>query len=286
MAKDSSTGSGDGRRQRGLWRRTAPSRRAVHRHGRCSPAAVPPPPRPNGPAGRSSPPPAPSYRHVHDNGHGPRQLHRRSPGIPLWTPGPPAVEVVHRQPRPSNRSPSRSTATGIPPSPRLCCFRSPTGAAPRSRSSPWAAGCACSTRTSGCASCWSSGHELANHTFTHPELATYGRGRGRGASSPAARDVLLRVSGARTGRWARPSAMDRATPLVRAAAGPSSATRTVDRVRRRPGRLHATRVRRPSSRARWPPCSPGSIVSLHLGHTSAPCRPWAGILDGLVRTRA
>jgi peptidoglycan/xylan/chitin deacetylase (PgdA/CDA1 family) len=62
------------------------------------------------------------------------------------------------------------------------------------------------------------GHELANHTYTHPTLGSLG---------PAAvldeitrcRDVIARLSGAPGGRWFRPSAMDTPTPVVSAQAG-------------------------------------------------------------------
>lgn len=106
------------------------------------------------------------------------------------------------------------------------------------------------------------GHELGNHTQTHPALH-----RLDGAACyheiDDCRQVLQRLTGD-PGRWFRPSGTPHATPLIAAAAGRAgyrtSLGYDVDpRDYADPG---ATAVRdRILSAVR-----PGSIVSLHLGH--------------------
>ena len=120
------------------------------------------------------------------------------------------------------------------------------------------------------------GHGLANHTFTHPNLAVLSES-GVEDEFAKARDVLVQVSG-NNGHYARPSQMNRSTPLVRAAAGrvgygtvvafdvdPSDyldpgaslvVSRTLAGVQR------------------------GSIVSMHLGHAGT-VQALPAILDGL-----
>ena len=61
------------------------------------------------------------------------------------------------------------------------------------------------------------GHELANHTYTHPELGALSEAAVEEEFAKA-REVLQQVSGS-NGLYARPSQMNRATPLVLAAAG-------------------------------------------------------------------
>jgi peptidoglycan/xylan/chitin deacetylase (PgdA/CDA1 family) len=73
------------------------------------------------------------------------------------------------------------------------------------------------------------GHELGNHTFTHPPLGQLGRAE-VDREILRCRAVLERLAGG--GRYFRPSGMTTPTPLVLAAAG----------------------------------LAPGSIVSLHTGH--------------------
>ncbi len=122
----------------------------------------------------------------------------------------------------------------------------------------------------------SGGHELANHTFTHPELGSLGEAAVE-QEFALARDVIQQVSGS-NGRYARPSAMDRSTPLVLAAAG-RVGYRTVVAFDvdpadyRDPGAgLVASRTLAAVQR--------GSIVSLHLGHQGT-VEALPDILDGL-----
>lgn len=106
------------------------------------------------------------------------------------------------------------------------------------------------------------GHELANHTYTHPDLGSY--------SSTAAEQefarcaaVLRRLSGT-DGGYARPSAMDRATPTVLAAAG-RAGYRTVVAYDVNPHDYQDPGADAVVSRV-LADVRPGSIVSLHLGH--------------------
>jgi peptidoglycan/xylan/chitin deacetylase (PgdA/CDA1 family) len=106
------------------------------------------------------------------------------------------------------------------------------------------------------------GHELANHTMTHPTLGRLGPAAVE-AEIAGCRDVIRAETGG-GGRWFRPSAMEVPTPLVLAAAGAAGydtvvgynldphdyqdpgAASVVERVR---NGVHA-----------------GSIVSLHTAH--------------------
>ena len=106
------------------------------------------------------------------------------------------------------------------------------------------------------------GHELGNHTYTHPTLPDLGAAAVR-QEIDGCRDVLIAMAGS-PGRWFRPSGTPRATPLIRreaAAAGyPVCLAYDVDpRDYTDPG---ATAVRARVAAA----VRPGSIVSLHLGH--------------------
>jgi peptidoglycan/xylan/chitin deacetylase (PgdA/CDA1 family) len=108
----------------------------------------------------------------------------------------------------------------------------------------------------------SGGHELGNHTYTHPDLKVLDA-TALEAEVTRARDVLRRLTGS-GGDYFRPSQMDRATPAVLAAAGEAgyrtSVAYDVDPLDYQdPG---ATAVRDRTLAA----VRPGSIVSLHLGH--------------------
>jgi peptidoglycan/xylan/chitin deacetylase (PgdA/CDA1 family) len=120
------------------------------------------------------------------------------------------------------------------------------------------------------------GHELANHTYTHPNLGSL--------SEPAveeeftrARDVIQQVSG-NNGRYARPSAMDRSTPLVRTAAG-RVGYRTVVAFDVDPADYRDPGAAAVISRT-LAGVQRGSIVSLHLGHPGT-VTALPAILDGL-----
>jgi peptidoglycan/xylan/chitin deacetylase (PgdA/CDA1 family) len=120
------------------------------------------------------------------------------------------------------------------------------------------------------------GHELANHTYTHPDLGTL--------SEPAveeefakARDVLVQVSGS-DGLYARPSAMDRSTPLVRAAAG-RVGYRTVVAFDVDPADYRDPGASAVISRT-LAGVQRGSIVSMHLGHVGT-VQALPAVLDGL-----
>jgi len=106
------------------------------------------------------------------------------------------------------------------------------------------------------------GNELANHTFTHPDLGSLGAGAVAGEISRCA-DVLTRVQG-NNGRWFRPSGLDRPTPLIlqqaELAGYATSVGYDVDPLDYQdPG---ASRV---IARVQAG-LQPGSIVSLHTGH--------------------
>jgi peptidoglycan/xylan/chitin deacetylase (PgdA/CDA1 family) len=123
------------------------------------------------------------------------------------------------------------------------------------------------------------GHELANHTFTHPDLGGYSRTAAEQEFARCA-EVLARLTGG-NGTYARPSAMDRATPTVLAAAGSAGyATSVAYDVNphdyQDPGSDAVTSRVLAGVR-------PGSIVSLHLGHPGT-VTALPRVLDGL-RTR-
>lgn len=108
----------------------------------------------------------------------------------------------------------------------------------------------------------SGGHELGNHTYTHPDLRVLGA-TALEAEVTRARDVLRRLTGS-SGDYFRPSQMDRATPAVLAAAGAAgyrtSVAYDVDPLDYEDPGAAAVRDRTLAG------VRPGSIVSMHLGH--------------------
>lgn len=120
------------------------------------------------------------------------------------------------------------------------------------------------------------GHELGNHTYTHPAL---------GSLSPAAiadeirrcADVLRSVEGT-AGRWFRPSGIDKPTPAILAEAGLAgyrySVGFDVDPLDyNEPGA--AVVVSRVTAGIQ-----PGSIVSLHMGYVST-VQAFPGIVQAI-----
>jgi peptidoglycan/xylan/chitin deacetylase (PgdA/CDA1 family) len=106
------------------------------------------------------------------------------------------------------------------------------------------------------------GHELGNHTYSHPTLPDLGEAAAR-AEIERCRDVLLRITGS-PGAWFRPSGTPHATPLIRRLAV-AAGYRTCLSYDVDPGDYAdpgAAVVRRRVAEA----VRPGSIVSLHLGH--------------------
>jgi peptidoglycan/xylan/chitin deacetylase (PgdA/CDA1 family) len=106
------------------------------------------------------------------------------------------------------------------------------------------------------------GHELANHTYTHPVIGRLDRA-GVNAEITRGRDALETHAGL-PGRWFRPSGMDVATPLVLEEAGRAGYATVVgysvdshDYLDPGPSVVEA-RVAAG--------LAPGAIVSLHLGH--------------------
>ncbi len=120
------------------------------------------------------------------------------------------------------------------------------------------------------------GHELANHTYTHPDLGTLGE-QAVEEEFAKARDVLQRLTGG-NGRYARPSAMDRSTPLVRAAAG-RVGYRTLVAFDVDPSDYRDPGASAVVSRT-LAGVQRGSIVSMHLGHAGT-VQALPGVLDGL-----
>jgi len=120
------------------------------------------------------------------------------------------------------------------------------------------------------------GHELANHTYTHPTLGSL--------PAPAVlteitrcRDVLARLAGS-PGRWFRPSAMNDPTPLVTAQATAAGYATIVgydvdSRDFTDPGAATVTRLTMAGVQN-------GSIVSMHFDHQDT-IAALPGILDGL-----
>ena len=108
----------------------------------------------------------------------------------------------------------------------------------------------------------SGGHELGNHTYTHPNLRALS-GAALEDEVTRARDVLRRLTGS-GGDYFRPSQMDRATPPVLAAAGEAgyriSVAYDVDPLDYQDPGSAAVRDRTLAA------VRPGSIVSMHLGH--------------------
>lgn len=124
------------------------------------------------------------------------------------------------------------------------------------------------------------GHELANHTFTHPALRRLGPAATL-AEITRCRDVLEQVNGS-PGRFFRPSGTPTATATMLAAAGKAgyrtSLAYDVDPADYRdPG---ATLVRSRALAA----VHPGAVVSLHLGHRGT-VEALPGILEGLAQRR-
>jgi peptidoglycan/xylan/chitin deacetylase (PgdA/CDA1 family) len=106
------------------------------------------------------------------------------------------------------------------------------------------------------------GHELGNHTYTHPPLATVDRA-GVAREITRCRDVLARLTGS-GGRWFRPSGVDTPTDLMLAEAGAAGYATVVGydvdpRDYQDPGA--AAVLARTKAGLR-----PGAIVSLHTGH--------------------
>jgi len=106
------------------------------------------------------------------------------------------------------------------------------------------------------------GHELANHTYTHPSLARVDRA-GVAREITRCRDVLARMSGS-GGQWFRPSGIDHPTDLMLEEAGRAgyrvSVGFDVD-----PHDYQDPGADAVLSRVKAG-VRPGSIVSLHFGH--------------------
>lgn len=105
------------------------------------------------------------------------------------------------------------------------------------------------------------GHELGNHTWTHPVLRDLSRAPVRGEIERC-RDELVRLTGS-PGRWFRASGSQHSTPLIRELAGaagyPVCLSYDVDSMDwTDPGPASVVRNVRAAKA--------GSIVSLHLGH--------------------
>lgn len=118
------------------------------------------------------------------------------------------------------------------------------------------------------------GHELANHTYTHPPLARAGADQAR-QEAARCRDALVRHAG-EPGRWFRPSGVEvPGAAILGAAAAAGYATVVgydVDpRDYQDPGAA-AVRSRVAAGLA------PGAIVSLHTGHRGT-VDALGGILD-------
>jgi peptidoglycan/xylan/chitin deacetylase (PgdA/CDA1 family) len=106
------------------------------------------------------------------------------------------------------------------------------------------------------------GHDLGNHTYTHPTLPDLGASAAR-REIERCRDLLRELTGS-PGRWFRPSGTPHATPLilrVAAAVGyPVCLSYDVDPMDYTDPGARAVRSRVAAQ------VRPGSIVSLHLGH--------------------
>ncbi len=119
------------------------------------------------------------------------------------------------------------------------------------------------------------GHELGNHTWSHPTLTTLD-GAGVRAEIERCRDRLVALTGG-PGAFFRPSAAQHATKQVRALAGAAGYPRVLSydvdsRDFTDPG---AAAIRRNSAAARA-----GSVVSMHLGHPGT-LTALPGLLDDL-----
>jgi peptidoglycan/xylan/chitin deacetylase (PgdA/CDA1 family) len=106
------------------------------------------------------------------------------------------------------------------------------------------------------------GNELANHTYTHPDLGSLGAAA-VGSEISRCADVLTQVQG-NNGRWFRPSGLDRPTPLILQQAGVSgyatSVGYDVDPLDYEDPGASKVIARVQAG------LQPGSIVSLHTGH--------------------
>jgi peptidoglycan/xylan/chitin deacetylase (PgdA/CDA1 family) len=106
------------------------------------------------------------------------------------------------------------------------------------------------------------GNELANHTYTHPDLGSLGASAVASEISRCA-DVLSQVQG-NNGRWFRPSGIDRPTPLILQQAGMTgyavSVGYDVDPLDYQDPGASKIIARVQAG------LQPGSIVSLHTGH--------------------
>jgi peptidoglycan/xylan/chitin deacetylase (PgdA/CDA1 family) len=122
----------------------------------------------------------------------------------------------------------------------------------------------------------SGGHELANHTYTHPDMGTLDEAAVE-QEFARARDILQQVSGS-NGLYARPSALNRATPRVLTAAG-RVGYRTVVAFDVDPSDYRDPGAQAVISRT-LAAVQPGSIVSMHLGHLGT-IQALPAILDGL-----
>jgi len=106
------------------------------------------------------------------------------------------------------------------------------------------------------------GHELANHTYTHPSLGRLGR-TGVASEITRCRDVLANQTGS-AGRWFRPSGIETPTQLMLDEAGAAGYATVVgfdvdplDYTD--PGAASVVR-------ATTAGLHPGAIISLHTGH--------------------
>lgn len=120
------------------------------------------------------------------------------------------------------------------------------------------------------------GHDVGNHTWSHPDLPTLDEAAAT-AEIAKGREALASVLG-EAGPWFRPSATERSTPTIRAAAFAAGYARCISydvdpEDFREPG---ASLVR---SRVKEK-VGPGSIVSLHLGHAGT-VEALPGILEDL-----
>ena len=106
------------------------------------------------------------------------------------------------------------------------------------------------------------GHELANHTYTHPALARVDRA-GVAQEITRCREVLARLTGT-GGQWFRPSGIDHPTELMLEETGragyPVSVGYDVDPHDYQDPGADAVLSRTKAG------VQPGSIVSLHFGH--------------------
>jgi len=107
------------------------------------------------------------------------------------------------------------------------------------------------------------GHELANHTYTHPSLGRLGQPAVAGEITRC-RDVLSRLTGS-GGRWFRPSGIETPTQLMLDEAGAAGYATVVGYD------VDPLDYTDPGAaaviRATTAGLHPGAIISLHTGHT-------------------